>query len=402
VAAGVHGRDGKTIAETSRAGVAAVCTKTIVSQPAKDVLPCFVKVEGGMLNSVFGTDRTAEYWFTEGIQTAKGGDALVIANLAGFTPEESAELALKAEKAGADMIELPTHCPHMGEILNAMFPGLNYPEPKLTDVEPMKRAVRLMKRAVKVPVIVKLSGTFAHIVKEWAVAVKEAGADAIACSDAFGPAIAIDIRTGRPRLGGPRGGAGLTGPAIKPLVLRMVLDIALTGFLEGEVLVPRFVVEELQHLADSADAEKRVRGRRGLDFVRRLQSGSGAVRIDDKDYADIEAVDAKLVRLARDLGAQIVTTDYTLKKVAEIQGVKVLNVNDLANSVKPAVRPGEVIEVKILREGREQDQGVGYLDDGTMIVVESGALLVGSRVKAEVTSVLQSPSGKMIFSRVVT
>jgi uncharacterized protein YacL len=166
--------------------------------------------------------------------------------------------------------------------------------------------------------------------------------------------------------------------------------------------VPRFVVEELQRLADSADAEKRVRGRRGLDFVRRLQNSSGAVRIDDKDYADVEAVDAKLVRLARDLGAQIVTTDYTLKKVAEIQGVKVLNVNDLANSVKPAVLPGEVIEVKILKEGREQDQGVGYLDDGTMIVVESGAPLVGSRVKAEVTSVLQSPSGKMIFSRVVT
>jgi uncharacterized protein YacL len=181
-----------------------------------------------------------------------------------------------------------------------------------------------------------------------------------------------------------------------------ILDICLTGFVPGEILVPRFVVEELQHLADSADAEKRVRGRRGLDFVRRLQSGWEAVRIDDKDYSDLDAVDAKLVRLARDLGAQIVTTDYTLKKVAEIQGVKVLNVNDLANSVKPAVLPGEIIEVKILREGREQDQGVGYLDDGTMIVVESGALLVGSRVKAEVTSVLQSPSGKMIFSRVVT
>ena len=165
--------------------------------------------------------------------------------------------------------------------------------------------------------------------------------------------------------------------------------------------MPRFVVEELQRLADSADAEKRVRGRRGLDFVRRLQNDSGAVRIDDSDYADIDAVDAKLVRLGRDLGAQIVTTDYTLNKVAEIQGVKVLNVNDLANSVKPAVLPGEVIEVKILREGREQDQGVGYLDDGTMIVVEAGAPLVGSRVKAEVTSVLQSPSGKMIFSRVL-
>ena len=180
-----------------------------------------------------------------------------------------------------------------------------------------------------------------------------------------------------------------------------ILDIAATGFVEGELLVPRFVVEELQRLADSGDAEKRVRGRRGLDFVRRLQNTSGAVRIEDTDYNDIDAVDAKLVRLARDRGAFILTTDHTLNKVAEIQGVKVLNVNDLANSVKPAVLPGEVIEVKILREGREQDQGVGYLDDGTMIVVESGAPLVGSRVKAEVTSVLQSPSGKMIFTRVL-
>jgi uncharacterized protein YacL len=179
-----------------------------------------------------------------------------------------------------------------------------------------------------------------------------------------------------------------------------ILEIIDTGFVEGELLVPRFVVEEMQRLADSADAEKRVRGRRGLDFVKRLQNSSGAVTIDSTDYADIEAVDAKLVRFAKDTGAQIVSTDYTLKKVAEIQGVKLLNVNDLANSVKPAVLPGEVIEVKILREGREQDQGVGYLDDGTMIVVESGGGLVGSRVKAEVTSVLQSPSGKMIFSRV--
>lgn len=179
-----------------------------------------------------------------------------------------------------------------------------------------------------------------------------------------------------------------------------ILDIVDTGFVEGELLVPRFVVEELQHLADSSDAEKRVRGRRGLDFVKRLQNSSGAVRIDSTDYADIEAVDAKLVRLARDAGAQIISTDYTLEKVAEIQGVKLLNVNDLANSVKPAVLPGELIEVKILREGREQGQGVGYLDDGTMIVVEAGSSALGEVVKAEVTSVLQSPSGKMIFSRV--
>jgi uncharacterized protein YacL len=184
------------------------------------------------------------------------------------------------------------------------------------------------------------------------------------------------------------------------LVDGRILEIARTGFVEGEILVPRFVVEELQRLADSGDPEKRVRGRRGLDFVRRLQNSSEAVRIDHTDYADVEAVDAKLVRLARDLGAQLVTTDHTLNKVAEIQGVGVLNVNDLADSVKPAVLPGEVIEIKILREGREQDQGVGYLDDGTMVVVEAGAALVGSRVRAEVTSVLQSPSGKMIFGRV--
>jgi uncharacterized protein YacL len=180
-----------------------------------------------------------------------------------------------------------------------------------------------------------------------------------------------------------------------------IIDVVKTGFVEGELLVPRFVVEELQRLADSSDAEKRVRGRRGLDFVRRLQNQSGQVRIEDTDYADIDAVDAKLVRLGGELGAMILTTDYTLNKVAEIQGVRVLNVNDLANAVKSAVLPGEVIEVKILREGREHDQGVGYLDDGTMIVVEAGAPLVGSRVSTEVTSVLQSPSGKMIFGRLV-
>jgi uncharacterized protein YacL len=210
------------------------------------------------------------------------------------------------------------------------------------------------------------------------------------------------------RLIGVRGAfeasAGLTPVKIvdsSAIIDGRIVDVVKTGFLEGEILVPRFVVEELQRLADSADAEKRVRGRRGLDFVRRLQSHSGQVRIEDTDYAEIDAVDAKLVRLGGDLGGMILTTDYTLNKVAEIQGVKVLNVNDLANSVKSAVLPGEVIEVKILREGRERDQGIGYLDDGTMIVVEAGATLVGSRVSTEVTSVLQSPSGKMIFGRLV-
>jgi len=228
IPAGIHGRDGKTIKEISHYGVAAICTKTIVSQPAKDVLPCFISVKAGMLNSVFGSDKTSEYWFTEGIKEAKEGEALIIANLAGFTPEDSAELAIKAEKAGADIIEIPTHCPHMGEILNAMFPNLNFPEPKLTDAEPMKQSVKHVKSSVKIPVVVKLSGTFSHITKEWALAAKEAGADGIACSDALGPAISIDIRTGQPKLGGPRGVGGLTGPAIMPITLRMVLDIALS------------------------------------------------------------------------------------------------------------------------------------------------------------------------------
>jgi dihydroorotate dehydrogenase subfamily 1 len=227
VAAGVHGRDGETMAQVARSGVAAVCTKTIVSRPAPDVLPCFAQAGPGMLNAVFGSDRSAEYWFGEGIKQAREGGARVIANLAGFSPEESAQLAERAVAAGAELIELPTHCPHMGEILNALYPGLNYPEPKLTDVAPMQAAVRLIKRAVKAPVVVKLSGTFAHIVKEWALGVKEAGADGIACADAFGPGLSIDLSSGQPRLGGPRGVGGLTGAGIRPLALRMVLDIAL-------------------------------------------------------------------------------------------------------------------------------------------------------------------------------
>jgi dihydroorotate dehydrogenase subfamily 1 len=219
VPAGVHGRDGATIREIGKSGVAGICTKTIVSRPSPDVLPCFSAVKSGMLNAVFGSDRTSAYWFEEGIKTAKEGEAIVIANLAGFTPEEAAELAAKAAAAGADMIEIPTHCPHMGEILMAMYPGLEMPEPKLADVAPMQ---------VKVPVVVKLSGSFLHLAREWARGVKEAGADGIACSDAYGPALKIDIRTGEPALGGPRGVGGLTGPAIMPLTLRMVLEIAST------------------------------------------------------------------------------------------------------------------------------------------------------------------------------
>ncbi len=227
VPAGVHGRDGDIMAEVGATGVGGTCTKTIVSQPADDVLPCFSAVGSGMVNSVFGSDKSSEYWFSEGIKRATGGGARVIANLAGFTPEEAASLAESAVKCGAEMIMLPTHCPHMGEILMAMFPEMHFPEPSLTDVAPMMASVKLIKESVDVPVVVKLSGTYSHIVKEWAVGVRESGADGIACSDALGPALSIDTKTGQPALGGPRGVGGLTGPAIMPITLRMTLEAAM-------------------------------------------------------------------------------------------------------------------------------------------------------------------------------
>jgi uncharacterized protein YacL len=205
----------------------------------------------------------------------------------------------------------------------------------------------------------------------------------------------LGVKTRPPVAGGP-GAKVLDSSA---LIDGRAVDVIKTGFVEGDLIVPRFVLEELQRVADSSDPEKRVRGRRGLDYVQKLQDATKKVHIVDTDFTDLAEVDAKLVRLATTLQAAIITTDYNLNKVARIQKVQVLNVNELANAVKSPVLPGEEIEVKILREGREHHQGVGYLDDGTMIVVEDGRELVGATVKAEVTSVLQSPSGKMIFAR---
>ncbi len=179
-----------------------------------------------------------------------------------------------------------------------------------------------------------------------------------------------------------------------------LVDVVRTRFLSGAIVIPDFVLEELQRVADSADALKRARGRRGLEIVEELKTtANGGFAVRGGDYAGIEGVDAKLVRMAQEVGASIVTTDYNLNKVAQIQGVEVLNVNELANALKPAVLPGEPLQVKIIREGREYDQGVAYLQDGTMIVVEGGRAAVGREVVVEVTSVLQSPSGKMIFTK---
>jgi uncharacterized protein YacL len=180
-----------------------------------------------------------------------------------------------------------------------------------------------------------------------------------------------------------------------------LVDIVETGFVSGELVLAGFVVEELQRLADSADPEKRLRGRRGLDLVRKLKAVSDDVRVVENDYPELHGVDSKLVRLGQDLGADILTTDFNLAKVAEIKGVGVLNVNELANAVKTAVLPGEEMEVKVQREGREAEQGVGYLDDGTMVVIEDGRTMIGSTVRVRVASVLQNPAGKMVFTKVV-
>jgi uncharacterized protein YacL len=178
-----------------------------------------------------------------------------------------------------------------------------------------------------------------------------------------------------------------------------IADIARTGFLGGELVVPEFVLKELQQVADSPDPLKRARGRRGLEVVQDLRADV-PVSTPEVDVPGVPDVDAKLLKIAKDRGVPILTTDFNLNRLAQIQDVQVLNVNDLANALKPAVLPGERLEVKLIREGKESGQGVGYLDDGTMVVVESGSGRVGETLAVTVTSVLQQPSGKIIFTRV--
>ena len=177
-----------------------------------------------------------------------------------------------------------------------------------------------------------------------------------------------------------------------------IVDVCLSGFMSGDLVVPRFVLEELQQLADAADPARRQRGKRGLEMLERLQR-EVALEVADTDYLDLRGVDSKLVRLARQRQAALVTTDYNLNRVAGLQGVPVLNINDLANAVRSVVVPGEDLSIDVVQEGRERGQGVGYLDDGTMVVVEGGRRLVGSRVEVEVTRVLPTAGGRLIFSR---
>jgi len=181
-----------------------------------------------------------------------------------------------------------------------------------------------------------------------------------------------------------------------------IADVCETGFVEGTLVAPQFVLRELQQVADSTDSLKRNRGRRGLDILQKIQKmGTVHVQIVETDFPEIREVDLKLIELARKMNGKIVTNDFNLNKVSQLRGVQVLNINELANSLKPVVLPGEIMRVFILKEGKEPGQGVGYLDDGTMVVVDQGKKALGRTIEVTVTSVLQTTAGKMIFGRFI-
>jgi uncharacterized protein YacL len=198
---------------------------------------------------------------------------------------------------------------------------------------------------------------------------------------------------------GEREGGSSTLVDTSAIIDGRIADIVRTGFLGGELVVPEFVLKELQQVADSADPLKRARGRRGLQVVQDLRSDV-RVATPDVDFPQVPDVDAKLLKLAKERGLPILTTDFNLNRLAQIQDVQVLNVNDLANALKPAVLPGERLDVLLIKEGKEHNQGVGYLDDGTMVVVERAREHIGEKLGVQVTSVLQQPSGKIIFTKI--
>ena len=179
-----------------------------------------------------------------------------------------------------------------------------------------------------------------------------------------------------------------------------IADISKTGFLEGTLLIPVFVLEELQYIADSPDTLRRVRGRRGLDVLQKIREDSSLkVEVMNVDFDDIQGVDSKLVRLAQKVGGKIITNDFNLNKVAQLRDVAVLNINELSNAVKPVVIPGEMMRVQVVKDGKEPGQGVAYLDDGTMIVIENGHRYLSKTISVEVTSALQTSAGRMIFAK---
>ncbi len=181
-----------------------------------------------------------------------------------------------------------------------------------------------------------------------------------------------------------------------------IADVAEAGFINGTMIIPKFIIKELQHIADSSEPIKRVRGRRGLDVLKRMQKDipNVSVKITNHDFPNIKEADLKLVELARRLKGIIITNDFNLNKVAGLQNVKVMNLNQLSNALKPVVLPGETMNIHVVKEGKEENQGIGYLDDGTMVVVDEAKRHLGDHIEVSVTSVLQTPTGRMIFSRV--
>jgi uncharacterized protein YacL len=212
-----------------------------------------------------------------------------------------------------------------------------------------------------------------------------------------GVEVAVALRRGSVAAA-PAPAGGVTLLDTSAIVDGRIADVVTSGFLDGTLLVPRFVLLELQRLADGADPLRRNRGRRGFEMLKRLQD-LHRVEVVEADVAGAADVDGKLVELARGRGARVVTTDYNLNRVAELSGVTVLNVNDLANALKPIALPGESLRVHVVREGKEPGQGVGFLDDGTMVVVEQGRRLLGQEVPVVVTSALQTSAGRMVFAR---
>jgi uncharacterized protein YacL len=224
------------------------------------------------------------------------------------------------------------------------------------------------------------------------------------CSLYIGIAIVsqLDVGFGLIRRTSPKGS---TEESLKILDTSVIIDgriadIIETKFIEGVLVVPKFVLDELQQIADSSDSVKRARGRRGLDVLNRLKKDKEVLlRITDQDFPEISDVDSKLVKLGKILDAKVLTNDFNLFKVAQIQGVTVLNINLLTNALKPVVLPGEKMKIVVIKEGKDPGQGIGYLDDGTMVVVDSGKKYVGEGVFVTVTSVLQTPAGRMIFAK---
>jgi len=213
------------------------------------------------------------------------------------------------------------------------------------------------------------------------------------------PIIGITSPAGTRSIGQPIPQNGQLIVDTSTLIDGRIADISQAGFIPGSLIIPRFVLDELQHIADSYDSMRRNRGRRGLEILTRLQQESNTpLEISDLDAKDITDVDSKLVKLAKSLGCAIITNDFNLNQVAKIQGVQVLNVNELANAVRPVALPGEEMQVSIIQEGKEFGQGLGFLDDGTMIVVENGLRYINSSITVVVTRVLQTAAGRMIFA----